>query len=88
VGLPWLVALAVILAESIGSLALIAGVGSRIAAAAIGVVMVGAIVTTHLPHGLFMNWFGTQAGEGFEFHLLALGLVAVVLVGGRARAHA
>ncbi|MGH7419578.1 MAG: hypothetical protein ACREKB_17530 [Candidatus Rokuibacteriota bacterium] len=29
-----------------------------------------------------MNWFGTQPGEGFEFHLLAIGLAVAVIVGG------
>jgi len=29
-----------------------------------------------------MNWFGNQAGEGFEYHLLALGLSLVVLIKG------
>jgi putative oxidoreductase len=81
-GLPWLVALVVVLAESVGALALIAGAASRLAAAGIAAVMLGAAVTTHAQHGFFMNWFGNQAGEGFEFHVLALGLAAVVLVAG------
>jgi putative oxidoreductase len=30
-----------------------------------------------------MNWAGKQAGEGFEFHLLALALaVALMITGG------
>jgi len=29
-----------------------------------------------------MNWFGQQKGEGFEYHLLALGLAVAVLVRG------
>jgi putative oxidoreductase len=29
-----------------------------------------------------MNWSGTQRGEGYEFHLLALGLGAVILIMG------
>jgi putative oxidoreductase len=81
-GLPWLVALVVILAESVGALALLAGVFTRVAAAGIGAVMVGAIATVHLQHGFFMNWTGAQAGEGFEFHLLVLGIVAALLVRG------
>ncbi len=27
-----------------------------------------------------MNWFGNQKGEGVEFHLLALGIVAALLI--------
>jgi putative oxidoreductase len=29
-----------------------------------------------------MNWSGTQGGEGFEFHLLALGIVAALILKG------
>lgn len=85
VGLPYVVALTVVLAESVGALALVAGAASRVAAAGIAAVMIGATLTTHLPNGFFMNWFGGQAGEGFEFHLLALGLAAIVLVNGGGR---
>lgn len=81
-GLPWIVAFLVIVAEFFGSLGLIAGFLGRLAAAGIAAVMVGAVVTSHLSHGFFMNWTGTQGGEGFEFHLLALGLAAVVLIRG------
>lgn len=44
--------------------------------------MIGAVVTSHLQNGFFMNWFGNQKGEGFEYHLLVIGLsLAVVVVG-------
>lgn len=84
-GLPWIVALTVVLAESVGAAALIAGAASRVAAAGIAAVMIGATLTTHLANGFFMNWFGAQTGEGFEYHLLALGLAAIVLVHGGGR---
>jgi hypothetical protein len=29
--------------------------------------MIGADATDHLAFGFFMNWFGAQAGEGFEY---------------------
>jgi putative oxidoreductase len=86
VGLPWLVALAVILLESIGAIALLLGLATRVVAAGLGAIMVGAIVTTHAQVGFFMNWFGTQPGEGFEYHLLVLGMVAALLVTGGGRA--
>jgi putative oxidoreductase len=44
--------------------------------------MAVAIATVHLAHGFFMNWMGSQAGEGFEYHLLALASALVVLVKG------
>ena len=47
--------------------------------------MVVAVLTSHLQNGFFMNWFGSQKGEGFEYHLLALGLVAALLIRGGGR---
>jgi putative oxidoreductase len=85
VGLPAPIAFLVIAAESFGALALVLGLGTRLAALGVASVMVGAVITTHLANGFFMNWMGTAAGEGFEYHLLALGLALplVVLGGGR-----
>ena len=80
-GIPAPLALAAIAAESLGALALILGIGGRLAAFGIGVTMVVA-ATMHLDNGFFMNWFGQQAGEGYEYHLLAIGLAAVTLVRG------
>jgi putative oxidoreductase len=43
------------------------------------------IVTSHLDYGFFMNWSGAQRGEGFEYHLLVLGMcVALAVLGGGA----
>lgn len=81
-GLPYLVALLVILIEFLGSLALIAGALTRLAALGIAAVMVGAIVTVHWKFGFFMNWFGQQPGEGFEYHLLAVGIALALMIKG------
>ena len=81
-GLPEPIALLVILIEFFGPLALAAGFLSRLVAAGIGAVMVGAVLTTHLAHGFFMNWSGAQAGEGIEYHLLVLGMAAAIVIGG------
>ncbi len=85
-GLPSPVAAAVILTESIGALLLIAGLLTRPVALAFIGLMVGAVtVGGHLGNGFFMNWFGNQAGEGVEYHLLVIGLaVALLLRGGGA----
>jgi putative oxidoreductase len=32
-----------------------------------------------------MNWFGKQQGEGFEYHLLIIGIAAALLVTGGGR---
>lgn len=82
-GVPAVLGLLVILSDSLGALALILGAGTRLAAFGTIATMLGAIFLWHLPHGFFMNWGGTQAGEGFEFHLLALALaIPLALRGG------
>jgi putative oxidoreductase len=81
-GIPAALAFLVIVAESLGALALAAGAFTRVAAFGIAAVMLGAALMVHLPHGFFMNWFGAQAGEGFEFHLLALALSLPLVVKG------
>lgn len=83
--LPWLVAFLVIIGEFFGSLGLLAGLLTRFSAASFIVIMLGAIAMVHLPHGFFMNWFGKQAGEGFEYHLLVIGLSLALLITGAGR---
>ena len=71
-----------IAAEFAGSIGLITGFLSRVAAFGIAVNMVVATLFVHGANGFFMNWYGNQKGEGFEYHLLTLGLsVAVILAG-------
>lgn len=55
--------------------------------AALGVIalFIGIIVKAHLANGFFMNWNGNQAGEGYEFHLLVIGMAAAVLWNGAGR---
>lgn len=82
-GIPPVVAVLVITAEFLGSLGLITGLLTRLSALGIAAVMVGAVSLQHAQHGFFMNWQGTQQGEGFEYHLLAIGLaLALVIRGG------
>ena len=54
----------------------------RLAALAVAVLMLVAALTVHLSHGFFMNWFGTQKGEGWEYHLLAMAMSAVIMIKG------
>ena len=81
-GMPAPVAFLVICTEFFGGLGLIVGLLTRIAALGIGVEMIGAIFMVHLPNGFFMNWTGTQKGEGFEYHLLAIAIAAALLLRG------
>ena len=81
-GLPWIIAFLIIMGESLGSLGLIVGFFTRLSALGLICIMVGAIITVHIPNGFFMNWFGKQAGEGFEYHLLVIGMSIPLLING------
>lgn len=81
-GIPAPLAFLAICAEFFGGLGLILGLLGRIAALGIGVNMLVAITMIHRHFGFFMNWFGIQKGEGWEFHLLVLGIVVAVILGG------
>ena len=84
-GIPLPIAFLVIVAESFGSLALLAGFLTRFTASSLAVIMLGAILMVHLPQGFFMNWFGQLQGEGFEYHLLVIGIAVALLVTGGGR---
>ena len=81
-GLPWIIAFLIIMGESLGSLGLIVGFFTRLSALGLICIMVGAITTVHIPNGFFMNWFGKNAGEGFEYHLLVIGMSIPLLISG------
>jgi putative oxidoreductase len=81
-GMPTVITVLVMAAELAGSLMLIFGFLTRLAALGIGCVMVGAWLLVHAKVGFFMNWAGAQKGEGFEYHLLALGLAIALLIKG------
>jgi putative oxidoreductase len=80
-GIPAFLAVLAIAAEFLGSIALIFGALTRVAALGIGAVMAVAM-TMHWPYGFFMNWTGQQKGEGIEFHLLALAMALFLVVRG------
>jgi putative oxidoreductase len=79
--IPAALAFLAIAAEFFGSLGLIVGLFTRVAAFGIGVVMLVAM-TVHSQFGFFANWSGTQKGEGFEYHLLVLGICAFLIIKG------
>src|ERR1700704_2396912 len=80
--IPAPLAFLAITAEFFGGLGLILGFLTRIAAFGITVTMLVAIATVHAPVGFFMNWSGTQKGEGFEYHLLVLAITAFLMIRG------
>ena len=83
-GVPAFLAFLVITAESAGAVALITGFTTRIAAFGIGATMLVAS-QMHKANGFFMNWSGQQKGEGFEYHILAIAIAVVLMIGGAGR---
>jgi putative oxidoreductase len=80
--IPVAFAFLAIAAEFFGSLGLIAGFLTRIAAFGITCNMLVAITMVHAHNGFFMNWTGAQQGEGIEYHLLVLALTGLLMVKG------
>jgi putative oxidoreductase len=80
--LPWLIALLVIIIEFFGAVSLIVGFASRLWSIAMVMLFIGIIFTEHLQNGFFMNWFGSQKGEGYEYHLLIIGLSITTFING------
>ena len=82
-GMPYLIGALVILAEFVGAIGLLLGLGTRFMAFSVGLTMAGAaFLGGHMNNGFFMNWFGMQKGEGIEYFILTVGLAIAVLVGG------
>ena len=69
----WMVLLLMFI-EFLGSLGLIIGFMTRLSATGIAIIMVVCAYQNHLQNGFFMNWYGQKAGEGFEYHILVLGM--------------
>lgn len=80
--LPAFISLLVIMIEFFGAVGLIAGFASKLWALLLICIMTGAIVTTNYKNGFFMNWFQNQAGEGYEYHLLVIGMCLALLLTG------
>ncbi len=80
--IPAPLAFLAIAAEFFGGLGLIVGLLTRIAAFGIFCNMVVAVLMVHLPNGFFMNWMGTQKGEGYEYHLLVVAVTVFLMIRG------
>jgi len=78
----YITALFVILIEFFGSLMLIFGALTRVAALGVFGLFTGIIYNVAFANGFFMNWGGTQKGEGFEYHLLVLGMALALMIAG------
>src|SRR5262245_52013130 len=75
----------VTIGEFFGGVGLIVGILPRFSAASIVVIMLGAIGMVHGKVGFFMNWAGKQAGEGFEYHILAIAALLPIVIAGAGR---
>jgi putative oxidoreductase len=81
--IPSVFAFLAIIAEGAGWLGLVTGLLTRVAAFGIAVNMVVAIYLLHWQNGFFMNWFGNQKGEGYEYHILVIAIaIALIIRGG------
>ncbi len=81
-GIPAIFAFLAIIAEGLGWLGLITGFLTRLSAFGIGTNMAVAVLMFHYKFGIFMNWDGKQAGEGFEYHLLAIAIALALIIRG------
>jgi putative oxidoreductase len=80
--IPAPLAFLAICAEFLGGIGLLLGLLGRVAAFGIACNMVVAIAMVHRHFGLFANWYGTQKGEGYEYHLLAIAIALAVMIKG------
>jgi len=84
--IPAPLAFLVIIGESLGSVALLLGFLTRFVAVSFVMIMLGAIFLVHIQNGFFMNWYGTKAGEGYEYHLLVIAMSISLLLSGGGKA--
>ncbi|HEX7154189.1 MAG TPA: DoxX family protein [Thermoanaerobaculia bacterium] len=85
-GIPWILGVAAIATEIGGAVLLVAGLATRLVAAATVVLMAVAVLKVHLSFGFFMDWGNTLGGEGFEYPLFILVVAVALAIGGAGRA--
>ena len=81
-GFPGWSVVALMGVESLGAVLLVFGFLTRLWAIGIGASLTLCMFLSHVQHGFFMNWFGQQQGEGFEYHLLVIGICLALLIKG------
>lgn len=79
--IPVVIAWLVIIGQSFGSIALIAGCLGRVAAAANFLIFTGALMV-HAGDGWTLNWIGRKKGEGIEYFVLLLSILMVIIIKG------
>lgn len=78
---PWSTILLMVV-EFAGPVFLVLGLFTRVWAFGIGTAITVCMLKNHVHHGFFMNWFGYQQGEGFEYHILVIGIVLALVARG------
>ncbi len=81
-GIPPVLGFLAIAAEFAGAIGLFIGCLSRVAALGIMCNMIVAATLVSARNGFWMNWYGKQQGEGYEFHILAAGLALSTVIRG------
>lgn len=81
-GFPYWLTVLLMAIEFGGSIGLIFGFFTRVCAFGIGGAMAICAYMNHLQNGFFMNWLGQQKGEGYEFHILVVGIALALLFKG------
>jgi putative oxidoreductase len=81
-GFPAWSVVALMVVECLGSLLLVFGFLTRLWAFGIGTSLTICMFISHVQNGFFMNWFGQQKGEGFEYHILVIGICLALLIKG------
>ena len=81
-GIPSPLAFMVIVVEFFGAIALVVGFLGRLAALGIGTVLVVAAFKVNLVNGFFMNWSGSNTGEGYEYHILGAAIALALVITG------
>lgn len=85
-GLSYFLALMVIIIETVGALFVLFGFLTRLSALAIFIQFIAIMFKQHLPNGFFMNWGGSQKGEGIEFFIFLLATAIMLIIGGGGKA--
>lgn len=80
-GLPAFIAYLVAFLEVVGGIALILGLGTRVFAGALSVVMLGAIFTAKLAAG----FLGGEGGAGYELDLALLAMLVALGISGSSK---
>ena len=79
---PLFIPILLMIIELIGSIGLIFGFLTRLCALGIGTSIAVCAYLNHLQNGFFMNWFGQQKGEGYEYHILVVGMALALITDG------